>query len=500
MFYLLYGFCLSHVEGDQAFLLYAAQQVLAGVQLDGPRLIETNPPLIVWFSEVPVGLAHILHADPVMALRVVILALLAGSAVWGARILRLSRVTEFFGASTARLLWAITFFLVLIIQPAEFGQREQILLALFMPYVLAVGSSAVEKLSIMERVALGLSAGLGICFKPHHVLTVVGLELFLVLYRRSVRRLWSPDALALIGAGLIYIGAVRVFTPTYITVIMPLLTDTYWALGQYTFADMTFHVGVLETLSVVAEAAVWWALRRRLKCPQLEGALLASATGAVFAYFFQHTGWYHQAFPAVVLCEMAASWLLLDLLRIPEWQHVSRRVWVAAAVCGMLAFAVVLVRKRNAKLGEAPTINSELATYPPATTVYAFTLSMSHFPVVLQHGLVWGSRFAHLWMMPAIVDNEVHEHPAGRPFKALPSKRITELATLQRTETVQDLWRTRPKVVFVERCDTKHMCDSYTAPFDAVQWFSQNEAFAKLWSQYRFEKPVKDFDVYVRRE
>ncbi|MGI4757803.1 MAG: hypothetical protein ACRYGF_13245, partial [Janthinobacterium lividum] len=55
--YLLYEFLLSHVEGDQAYLLYAAQQMLHGVQLDGPRLIETNPPLIVWFSIVPAALA-----------------------------------------------------------------------------------------------------------------------------------------------------------------------------------------------------------------------------------------------------------------------------------------------------------------------------------------------------------------------------------------------------------------------------------------------------------
>ena len=51
IFYLLYVFFLSHIWGDQAFLLYAAKEVLAGVKLDGPRLIEVNPPLIVWFSD-----------------------------------------------------------------------------------------------------------------------------------------------------------------------------------------------------------------------------------------------------------------------------------------------------------------------------------------------------------------------------------------------------------------------------------------------------------------
>ena len=146
--YLLYEFVLSHVEGDQAYLLYAAQQMLHGVQLDGPWLIETNPPLIVWFSLLPAELGKLLHVNAVPALRVLVLGMLAVSAAWGWRLLRLASVAATVGTRAARVLWALTFVLITVTQPAEFGQREQLLLALFLPYLLAAGSGVVDRLAI----------------------------------------------------------------------------------------------------------------------------------------------------------------------------------------------------------------------------------------------------------------------------------------------------------------------------------------------------------------
>ncbi len=503
VFYLLYQFFLSHVEGDQAYLLYAAQQVLAGVQLDGPRLIETNPPLIVWFSEIPAGLARLLHFDPVLALRLVVLAMLAGSAAWGARILRVARVAQVSGVQATRLLWALTFFLILITQPAEFGQREQLLLVLFMPYLLAVGSGAVLELALTERIALGLCAGLAVCFKPQHLLTIVCLELFVAVYQRSLRRLVSPELLAAIAAGLLYVVAVLVVTPAYTTDILPLLQSTYWALGQFTFAAMALHVGLSLTLVGAVMTGFWIICRKRFVLPQMQGALLASAAGATLAYFVQHTGWYHQRFTAIALFEITAVWMAVDLLSRsrPAMLNIlpaSRPVWIGLSISGLLAFGGAEFRAHRA-VRNTNDMTYELARYPPGTTVYAFTVSMSAFPVVLDHRLMWGSRFAHLWMMPAIRANEAPAPDVPHNFKALPPARVAELASLQRRDTAEDLQRTRPEVIFVERCGAPQTCESYTSGFDAVSWFSSDAAFARVWSKYAFAKTLDGFDEYVRK-
>ncbi len=499
LLYLLYQFLLSHVEGDQAYLLYAAQQVLNGVQLDGPRLIETNPPLIVWFSEIAALLGRVLHLDAVLSLRLVVLAMLASSAAWGHRLLRVAGVSAQLGRHTARTLWAATFLLITVTQPAEFGQREQLLLALLLPYLLAVGTDAVDRLRISERLVLGVCAGLAVCFKPQHLLTIACLQLFLVLYRRSLARLLTVEIAAAVTTGLVYVAAVRLFTPAYLQVITPLLRSTYWALGEYTFAQMAFHVGRGMTLVCIAAGVAWYFLRHKLSYAQLSGALLASGVGAVLAYFQQHTGWYHQRFTAVALLGIAAVWMAADLLRSDNQKQArawhGRIAWMAFPLCASVLFAAVYSRKQRAA-AKTPDLTSELAALPAGTTVYAFSVGLNAFPVVLERDLRWGSRFAHLWMLPAIRANEVPSTRAGHPFHFLTPERSAELAGLQRRETTEDLQRTHPEVIFVERCAEVTLCESYTSPFDAVQWFSQDSAFAQLWSQYHFVKAVSSFDEY----
>src|SRR5215469_17057123 len=46
---------------DQAWDLYAANAMLHGVTLNGPGLIEVNPPFLIWFFSLPAMLANALH-------------------------------------------------------------------------------------------------------------------------------------------------------------------------------------------------------------------------------------------------------------------------------------------------------------------------------------------------------------------------------------------------------------------------------------------------------
>src|ERR1700748_3789720 len=87
LFILLYIVFLSHLWGDQAFLMYAAKQVLAGVPLDGPQLIETNPPMVVWFSVLPMLISQHLHLLPDFALWGTLLLMVAVSTLWSYRLL-----------------------------------------------------------------------------------------------------------------------------------------------------------------------------------------------------------------------------------------------------------------------------------------------------------------------------------------------------------------------------------------------------------------------------
>ena len=360
----------------------------------------------------------------------------------------------------------------------------------------------VNRLGTGERVALGACAGLAVCFKPQHLLTIVCLELFLALFLRTLRRLWSAELVSAVVVGVLYVAAVRLFTPAYLLVITPLLRDTYWALGEYSIAQMALQVGRSLTLVSLLAAAAWVALRRRLALPQMEGALLAAGIGAVLAYFQQHTGWYHQRFTAVALLEIACAWMAADVLRrglraTRGVLHLSAATWLVLPVCGVLLFGLVWVKKRHTPPPQ-DDVQAELLRLPAHTTVYTFSVGMNAFPALMEHQLQWGSRFAHLWMLPAIRANETAT-TAVPPGHALSAARLSELSALQRQETTEDLLRTRPEVVFVERCTLAQPCGAYRAPFNAVQWFSQDPGFVAVWSHYRFAKLVQGYDEYLRK-
>ncbi len=501
VFYLLYEFLSSHVEGDQAYLLYAAQRVLAGVPLDGSQLVETNPPLIVWFSCIPAGLGALLHCSPVLMVRLVVISIMGGSAAWSWRAVQRSYVRDLAGKRLLLLFLASTYFAALTIHPAEFGQREQLLLALLLPYVFAVGTGSITTFHSWERVGVGAAAGLGVCFKPHHVLTLAAVELFLLVYRRSARRLASPELIFAIAVGLVYVAAVRLFTPAYLLQIVPLLTSTYPALGQYSLMEMILHIGRGLSLVLLLAWCVWLWLRLRGRLQQLSGVFLASSSGAAMAYFVQHTGWYHQEFPAKALMEMAALCMALDVLLVfyssaREARPVSALVLTAFVLAAMLVFAGW--RKARPLAAARPnSLEARMEQLPEGATVYVFTISLNAFPVVLERHLQWGSRFAHLWMLPAIVENESGVRGKGVRFQPLPGTRVKELAELQRRELTEDLRRTQPATVFVERCDGTAICDGLQGPLAFVPWFSQSHEFAQVWSQYRFLQAIDGFDVYT---
>jgi hypothetical protein len=213
---------------DQCWFLYAAGRVLDGVTLYGPHLTEVNPPLTVWFSTIPVALASLFHASPVLLLKIITWAAVFASAAWCTRIIRAA------GLAASLLVAALCFSAItaaeLSLTDYLLGQREQFLVVFVLPYALYAACLTL-RFSRAERVALGIAAAIGLCFKPQHVLIVVTLELFLLLYTRNLRRLLRAELLAFTATILTYVLLVYFATP-YVRSTVPILTDTFWAFGH----------------------------------------------------------------------------------------------------------------------------------------------------------------------------------------------------------------------------------------------------------------------------
>jgi hypothetical protein len=488
---------------DQSSYLLEAQRLLSGVEPYGPHLTEVSPPLIIWLSTLPVLLSRSLHGSPMFLLRLLVTAMIFGSVAWCVRILR--RGTTLTNPSSIGVLACAILAIEYCIGPYNFAQREHLIIILLLPYALAVATRTVYRLSFAERCVLGVAAGIAIWFKPQYILILVGLELFLALRARGLRRVLTPEFLALILTSSLVLAFVFVAAPLYLRVTLPLLFDTYWAFGKVNTLPLILssHFYILQ---VVLMLLACFFFRRSLRDPATTVTLLLCSIAAFYAFAIQHNNWWYHAYPSQAFLLLAMAYLLTDFLypitsKFSYDSHLPRRIGVIASFVMAVLLCVIAIHPRSVldvgtHSGSDP-LDEYLAQYQPSTTVYVFSTSEASLSFAYNRGLNWGSRFAHLWMLPAIVQNELGPTGAPAPFKKLSPETLSRLVAVQRTESAEDLNYWRPSVVLIQQCRVDNSCQGMEGKdFDMLSWFLQSPEFAAAWSHYQRQSDFDNFSVY----
>lgn len=492
-------FVFNSPHHDQTWYLYAAHRMLAGVPLYGSGIAELNPPLILWFSAIPVAFGHLLHLSSIVMLKLVVLAAIAASVAWSYRILRAAG----WRASSGFFLLALCSILSaeLVLGGYDIGQREHILFILIVPYVLASACIGKSDLSLAERCAIGFTGGVAVCVKPQHVLVLLALEIFLLFWERRPRRLFRAELLCAVSAILLYVLLVGLITPSYFTTMIPLVRDCLPGYEVYK-ASFLFRAAAHANIVLLLALIVFAAFRRRLRHAALSGSFLACAVAASLAYYTQNTGWAYQIYPYHAFLLLAVLWIAFDLA--PPGLYAWRPQWPLAASAFALALALLIpllvrLHVHQAQRAQESYVQAALAGLPPKTPVLVLSTGLDAFPTVLEDHLTWASRFPCLWMLPAIVQNERAQAGSPRPEKILSAKKVQHLAEFQRTVAAEELLRWKPVVVVVRKCRKSAPCQALDGmDFDTVSWFLKGSAFAAQWSHYRIRSSNIDYDVYQR--
>jgi hypothetical protein len=497
----------AHVGHDQSWGLYLGLQILHGVKLNGPELVEVNPPFLVWFMTLPVLFSHLLHLDVLNGFRCFYVAVLTLSACWAVFLFRkLYRPTPL---GSWLFVLAVCCAGIYPVLQDDLGQREHMVSFLLLPYILAAAFRIRrERLGSAESCAIGLIAAVAICLKPQHLLEVVLIE-GLVLYRLRSLRGWLHLTVCCLGFGLLlYYVAVRLTASAYLTDVVPLLTATYWGFNEP--LAVVLRTAKRPIAVLLLDAILYLTLRSRIKIEALASVLLVSTTGALLAYVQQHKGWSYQ-----VICLQVFGYLLLFLICGDFFQTwiVGRSLrstfrvrpgyaGAAAAVTLLAGLAMLLHHPRLAAYteDEKQTLAEVYGAYPKGTSVGLLSLDPWEFPAVIEQGKVWGSRYMHLWLLPAIVrsqdpeDREVEHH--------LTPQKIEELSTLLRTTTAQDLAHWQPKVVVVDPCGMIQICIPLAREHygSLLGWFLRDAQFREEWSNYTYARTVGKLEVYQRKQ
>lgn len=470
----------SPQKDDVAWLLYVARKWLAGQRLY-EDLIEVNPPLIVWIYALPsklsiwTGIRPKLVAIPFFAVCVL------AAAWWTSGILE--RRASLFAHRIP--LFALIGAVLLLLPGVEFGQREHLMAASVLPYLVVMACwMAGETVDRRSALAAGIVAGLGSALKPTYALAFVLPELLGWLRRRPVLR---TAPIAAVVAALVYAGMILIFCPAFLHSAVPLALALYGGTDTPPL-DLLDSAGIMLLGDVVL--AVLWQLsyRRRtlagadqLFVAALFAVLASFAVGATAVYLIEGKNWFYHRIPATVAIVLALLlWMcdrlpaLLQAVRRKLPMTRPRRMIAGGAVLASLALGAIVqtgaVRMEPfIRQAVEPDLSAEvrlerLIKREGARTYLAFSEWIGlGFPVVNNTGVVWTSRFDSMW---ALRGEMWRARQDGRPPKDWPISHWVA-------------------VDFIKGCPDIAVVDARGGVNFVGVLIASDAAFAKAWTHYR---------------
>jgi hypothetical protein len=446
------------VGSDVSWQLWIGHQLNGGVVLY-KDIIETNPPLWFWMGMPVDWLAGQIHArsDHVLILIIGGLAALSLAAT--------DRLLSDVAAPRRSLLLGYATFILVLMPWLQTGQREQIVLIGTLPYAALICARRTGR-PVDRRIAfvIGASAAFGFALKHYFLLVPMFLEIWLILGLRKAWRPFRSETLAIVAVGTTYAVALAVFEGNYLAVALPLILLAYGVTGAEHLVDL-FQPAVLTSLAILALLAAR-IKTLRAKETGFAAAMAVAAVGFAGAYFLQAKGWNYHAVPLLGCTAIAFAALLCSGLRQPRIIALAAPAllclpfWISAQQVGQDREEEMDVRKavNGLRAGESVGfIGSDPAL---------------GWPVTLQRGFRYPSRYNGFWMMRAVVRNEI----AGSP-----DPRLAELGRQVVRETVLDFRCAPPKRIIVARPKPR----AESGEFDILAFFQRDPDFARLLTHYR---------------
>ena len=386
----------SPLKDDIAWLLYVARRWLSGRELY-VDVIEVNPPLIIWISAIPLTLARWLGISQQVTAMSIFVAIVMACAWWSACLLR--RSGPMFAARAP--IFAVIASVLLLIPAADIGQREHLLVAAFLPYLI-VFARTLDGIPTarLTSLAVGIAAALGCALKPQYGLALASLEAVALCHR--VR----PWRIAPFAAGitlLSYVGLVAWVCPAYLRQAVPL------AMALYGATDVTFRALLLDSAPLlVAEGlaiALWWRDRSALPVSRLMLAGMVFAVTSSLICFIDGKDWFYHRLPATVITILVL--ILWAACAVERQDRAARRHGLALSGIAVALFCAAAVQRLGPEMQQAVAPRETtvarleaLIRLHHARTYIAFSEWIAlGFPVVNNTGVLWASRFDSMWAL-----------------------------------------------------------------------------------------------------
>ena len=456
------------LKDDIAWLLYVARRWMGGQELY-IDLLEVNPPLIIWISAVPLEIANWLNVRAQFVAMPLFIAAVLSCAWWSASLLR-----DRGGLLGARLtVFSVVGSALLVLAGADTGQREHLLVAAFLPYlVLFARSLEGRRNAVAASLWAGALAGIGCALKPRYGAAFAVLECLALT--RGLRP-WRTMPIAAGATLLGYSAFVAILWPAYFQRAVPL------ALALYGATDVPFRALVSDSALLLAgeclAIGLLWLRRRTLPDHDLMLTLVVFAATSTVICFVDGKDWYYHRLPATLITVLALVLWAVTEVRQREW---AIRPPLVGACLAVLVFCASSIRQMGPEIVEAVepqpnavTLLEQIIHHEHARTYVAFSEWIAlGFPVVNNTGVSWASRFDSMWALK------------GEAWRARFDPATATEWPIARW-VAHDFMAGCPEIAVVDTRETTH----YISVLSMA-----DPAFARAWSRYR---PIATFDGLV---
>lgn len=467
---------------DLTWYLFVAERVLHGA-VPYVDVLEVNPPLVLFLTLPVRALADALGASPRGLLTLVALVAVGGSLLLSCRLLR--RLEPGRGPTIC----LVAAFLLVVWPGAEFGQREHLVAAFVLPYLLAAALRTDpdrNSLGNGEALLCGAMAGM-LALKPFYALLWPTVELY-VARRAGWRAVLRPETAAFLATQVAYLLAVLLFTPAYLSLARDALSvyPGYWPSSPWLIATHSWQV--LPVALALATLALGWS--------KLDRVLAVATVFFTATVFLQNKGWFYHWIPAVTT---AGLLLAAALARVA-----GRRARGMAAVLGVLLVAAGTLALRNAdwsRMARHPYYLPEMLEladeYAQGGVISALSTKVqTGFPLAYYADAEWGLSMNALWFLPGLYPRSGR---VRRPFPYHTPDSSGDGAVQSPLEqrffnaVVEDITRRPPDMLIVDRYGP----GPGHRGFDFMEYFSQSPRFRALAAGYRVAAEVGDYAVLV---
>ena len=483
------------ISHDVGWMLTSANQLLDGAgRLYRDIFFEVNPPLALFLKIPAVTFARATDLFEVNVFIVYVFLLSAGSILLAGHLLSAARGSD---ALARRLLLLAVFLSVLFLPGPEFGQREHFLIIFTLPYLVLIALHVLgQRPRRWAAILCGVFAALGFALKPHFLIVPVALELYALLHTRRISSLLRAETIAMAVTGVGYAVLVVIFTPEYLTGVLPLVMEFYNDAVSNPLGVVLFR---LESFLVLLAVGLQAGYRRHQDQPAF-GDVFAIASVCLYAvYLSQMKGWHYHALPCLAATVCTFSVVLAGLIN----SHIENEAQtendlpkgiITAFLCGLvLLIAATKVHRPGTLSFFAQWMMPIVEEHAPEGMLYALSTNVwTAFPAVNYSEASWGSRYSMLWLLPGVVRRQAEAQSLDSEARS----RLTEVEEALRETIIEDLLKNRPDLIVLDDRKTKAYFGDLE--FDYVGYLSSDPRFRALWSGYEQVDNLGPFLIYRR--